>query len=888
MPLIGMEERRSGFAEVETGLSEEQAQLEAQRCLNCMNCCECFQCVQACKAGAVTEKTHASQERQIAVEVGSVILAPGFRLFNPESYETYGYGRLPNVVTSMELERILSATGPYQGHLVRPSDGQEPRKVAWIQCVGSRSLDRAGHPYCSSVCCMYAVKEAVIAREHAGGNLEAVIFYMDMRTCGKDFERYYERAKRENGIRFVRSRIHSIEEDSNRNLLIHYALDTGVISSEIFDLVVLSVALEIPDELKALSKRLGLAVDDHGFLVTESFDPVSTSRKGVFACGVITGPKDIPESVMEASAAAAAAGEALASARFSCTRPLPVVKERDINRERIRIGVFVCSCGRNIGGVVDVPEVVNYAKRLPHVVHADQNLFTCSQDAQVRMAQLIKEKQLNRVVVAACSPRTHESLFQETLISAGLNRFLLEMANIRNHDSWVHSADPDAATGKAKDLVRMAVGKSALLKPLHQKDLPVHQSALVVGGGVAGITAALTLARQGYPVHLVERSDRLGGHARKLLYTAGGEYVSRKMEMLLEALYAESRIKIHLRSMVSNVTGFVGNFKTEIQSGSHSELLEHGVAILATGALEYRPEEYCFGEHPAVVTQLELDELLQKNDIRLNQIEEVAFIQCVGSRDERRPYCSKVCCTHSLISALEILKRNPQAKVSILYRDLRAYGLRESLYQEARSRGVLFFRYAQDQKPQVIPNGKQVRVRLKDHVLGRDLILDVDLLCLATAVVPHSDQGVARFFKVPVDADGWLQEAHQKLRPVDFATEGVFLCGMAHYPKPIEESIAQAQAAAGRALTILARGVVTVGGIVASIRSEYCCGCETCIEICPFGAITYNEIEETAEVNEALCKGCGACAAACPSEAPVLYGFEQRQINAQIRCALAA
>ncbi|MDY7038090.1 MAG: FAD-dependent oxidoreductase, partial [Thermodesulfobacteriota bacterium] len=570
------------------------------------------------------------------------------------------------------------------------------------------------------------------------------------------------------------------------------------------------------------------------------------------------------------------------------TRAINTPSERDITREPSRIGVFICNCGINIGGVVRIPEVAEFAKTLPDVVYVEENLFTCSQDTQDKMTQVIRGKGLNRVVVAACTPRTHEGLFQETLINAGLNKYLFEMANIRNHDSWVHADDPDAATEKAKDLVRMAVAKTDLLSPLQQKDISITQSALVVGGGVSGMIAAISLARQGYPVHLVEKSDDLGGNALMLNRTHKGEEIASFVKELVNEVKSGDLITIYENSTITGVDGFIGNFKTEVTNGSSKETIEHGVAILATGATEYKPNEYLYGEHDAVVTHLEMDGLLRNNDKRLEKAGNVAFIQCVGSRNEERPYCSKVCCTHTVESALEIKRRNPNVDIYVFYRDMRTYGAREDLYRKARAEGILFVRYSKDGKPEVSVDGDGVTVEFRDPVLDRKMSVHAYILCLATAIVSHRDHALAQFFKVPMDADGWFLEAHQKLRPVDFANDGVFLCGMAHYPKPIDESIAQAQAAASRALTVLAMNTIKVGGIVCSIDAELCSGCLACINVCPYGAISFNDENQIAIVNEALCKGCGACAATCPSEAPVLMGFNNRELYAQIKGALVA
>ena len=853
---------------------------------------KCGACEKYCPSGAINFN---DMQKKISLQVGSVILAPGFKAFDPTRFDHYAYASLPDVVTSLEFERILSATGPYSGHLLRPSSmrgkhpvEKQPRKIAWLQCVGSRDINRCDNGYCSSVCCMYAVKQAVMARDHVGSGLDCAIFNMDIRTHGKDLDRYYENAKKK-GVRFIHARIHTVDPiPGTGDLLLRYADEDGHRQEERFDMVVLSTGLEVSLDTINLANTLGIELDKYHFTRSNSFRPAATSRPGIYACGVFNGPKDIPQSVMEASAAACAATEALAAARYTQTRVVETPAQRDVSREAPRIGVFVCHCGINIGGVVRVPEVAEYARTLPGVVYAEENLFSCSQDTQDKMREVIREKALNRVVVAACTPRTHEALFQETLINAGLNKYLIEMANIRNQDAWVHANDPVAATQKARDLVRMAVAKANLSSPLQETNLPVNRSALVVGAGVAGMTTALSLARQGYPVHLVERSENLGGNARYLSNTYRDEDIAGFLEELIRRVEAEPRLTVHLGTTISAVNGFVGNFKSVLSKGASQETVDHGVAILATGAKEYTPKEYLYGRHEAVVTHLEMDKLLKHDDLRIKGAENVVFIQCVGSRNGEHPYCSKVCCTHSIKNALELINRNPETNVFILYRDIRTYGEREDLYREARRRGVLFFRYEPDAEPEVTRSEKRVVVQFNDPIIGRKLMVRADILCLAAAIVPHDNQSLIRLFKVPVDVDGWLMEAHQKLRPVEFASEGIFLCGMGHYPKPIEESIAQAQAAAGKALTVLAREQIRIGGTVARIESALCSGCLGCINVCPYAAITFNADRRIAEVNQALCKGCGACAAACPSEATVLAGFSNKQIYAQIRSAMSA
>ncbi len=886
MPELTLVEREGNFEETELGYDEETGKEEAHRCLNCGYCCECFQCVEACGAGAVTLTTHAQQGEIVELDVGSIVLAPGFQPFDPSRFKTYNYASNPDIITSMEFERILSASGPTMGHLARLSDDREPKKIAWLQCVGSRDTNQCDHAYCSSVCCMYAVKEAVIAKEHAGNDLDCAIFFMDMRTHGKDFERYYDEARSRHGIRFIRSRVHTIDPDEeNSDLVIKYADENGELVQESFDMVVLSVGLETPPELVDLARKLDIDLTEGNFCQTASLHPVTTSHEGIYVCGAFQGPKDIPQSVIEASSAAAQAGALLSEARNTLTREKEVPEERNILGERPRIGVFVCHCGINIGGVVDVPEVRDYAASLPYVEYVTDNLYTCSQDTQDIISEVIKQENLNRIVVAACTPKTHEPLFQETLVNAGLNKYLFEMTNIRNQDSWVHKDNPELATQKAKDLVRMAVAKVALMEPLKETELDINQKALVVGGGISGMVSARTLSEQGYKVCLVEKGSSLGGQALNLYRTWKGEDVQEDLSRLVTAVEHDDNIDIRLSTELSNLDGFVGNFKTTLKSGDEEQEIEHGIAVIATGASEYKPEEYLYGEDPRVMTHLELDQKFINDPSSFKDINTAVFIQCVGSREPERPYCSRVCCTHSMESALHLKEMNPDIDVYILYRDIRTYGEREVLYRKAREAGVIFIRYSIDQKPQVKKTDGGLEIRVVDPILQRLLVIRAELLALASAIVPYKDERLAQYFKVPLNDDGFFVEAHPKLAPSEFATDGVFLCGMAHYPKPIDESVAQAQAAASRAVTLLARQTVQVSGTVAYSNPAFCSSCGVCVSICPYSAPSFIEkgpFAGKAEINPALCKGCGLCVASCRSGALNLRGFEQGQIMAMI------
>jgi len=889
MSRILMEERKAGFTEVELGLSEEAAVADAKKCLNCMVCCECLECVKACKAEAVTLETHGEKDETVEIDVGSIILAPGADMYDPGLHDTYNYTKHPNVVTAMEFERILSASGPYGGHLIRPSDHKEPQKIAWLQCVGSRDVHLGAHGYCSGVCCTYAIKEAMLAKEHSSNGLDAAVFYIDMRTFGKDFEQYYNRAKEESGVRFVKSKITNIDSNQDTGMqVIRYVDEAGRRLEEEFDMVVLSVGLSASIKTAEQAKKWGIDLDHYNYAKTNSFDPVQTSRPGIYVCGIFQGPKDIPSSVIDSSAAAGVAGSSLADVRWTLTKTREIPEEKDVRGEPPRIGVFVCRCGTNIAGVVDVPEVVDFSKNLPGVVYVEENMFSCSQDTQDNMTEIIKEHGLNRVVVAACTPKTHEPLFQETLINAGINKYLFEMGNIRNQCSWVHKDDPARATEKSKDMVKMAVAKANLLEPLTESTMPITQSALVIGGGVAGMAAAQNMSQQGYHTYLIEKADVLGGQARHLHETWRGEDIQGYLTQLTDVVQSDDNIEVFLNARISQVEGFVGNFKTTIHQNGENRVLEHGVTLIASGASELKPEEgYLYGKDSRVITGLELQQRFIGKDPSLEDVGTAVFIQCVGSRIPERPYCSKVCCTQSIKSALKLKEINPKKDVFILYRDMRPYGLREDLYRDARSAGIGFIRYDADKDLNVTNGDDGLKVSFSDRVLKRMMDIRPDLLVLASAVVPPVENPLAQLYKVPLNADGFFAEAHVKLRPVDFATDGVFVCGLAHAPKPIDESITQAQAAAARAVTVLAMENIKLGGIISQIQPELCSGCLGCINVCPFGAIDFDARKFVAEVNPALCKGCGACSAVCPSEAPELMGFDNNQLYAQIKSALS-
>jgi heterodisulfide reductase subunit A len=847
-------------------------------------CIGCGTCYEICKARAIE---YDQKETETTLKVGSIILAPGFEPFDARLKSEYGYGRFQNVVTSIEFERILSASGPYGGLVIRPSDGEIPKRVAFIQCVGSRDY-QLGNNYCSAACCMYGIKEAVIAKEHTPIQMDASIFYMDMRSYGKEFDAYRNRAEEEYGIRFTRSRVAGVTEDPlTGNLFAHYVQDETPKTEE-FDMVVLAIGMQPPKGVKELAKNLGIKLNKYNFCETQTFSPMDTSKPGIFVCGAFSAPKDIPESVAQASGAAARAMGIIADARGTQVVAREYPAERDVSKEEPRIGVFVCHCGINIGGVVNVPQVVEYAKTLPNVVYAEANVYTCSQDTQKLIREEIQQNKLNRVIVASCTPRTHEPLFKETVQEAGLNPYLFEMTNIRDQCSWVHMHEPKEATEKAKDLVRSIVAKAALLKPLKKPVINVTQVGLIIGGGVSGMTAALELAKQGFEVHLVEKEKELGGHLRTMYYLLGEKGDPKeKVNAIVNEVMKNDKIHVYTGAEVADVYGFVGNFKSKIhqQNGSEKEI-QHGIVVVATGAVEYRPTEYFYDKDPRVVTQHELEEDLAKGEFNAKN---VVMVQCIGARTKERPNCSRICCGQAIKNALKIKEVSPQTEVYVLFKDIRSYGFKEDYYRDAAMKGVTFINYDDERKPELTKEGNKLKMAFWEPVLKQQLELEPDLVVLSAATIPNPEnKHIAELLKVPLTKDGSFLEAHMKLRPVDFATDGIFLCGMAHSPKYIEESIAQACAAASRAATILSKNTLEMEGIIANVDEDLCSACRICEYLCPYGAVEMKDKDgkPIAHVIEALCKGCGACGTACPTKAITMGHFTTQEILAQVKAAL--
>ncbi len=879
-------EQRRNFKEVELGFTEEEAIEEAKRCLSCAICSECKECVKVCEAEAID---HFMEDEIIELKVGAIIFAQGADRFDAKLRSEYGFGRYKNVITSIQFERLLAPTGPTQGQILRPSDNCHPQKIAFIQCVGSRDKQK-GAPYCSAVCCMYAIKEAIIALEHQK-NLDITIFYMDIRAYGKGFERYYLEAK-EKGIKFVKCRVARIEEVENNDLVIIYEDEEGNLKSEKFNMVILSVGLRPSEELKEFAEKFDIKLNEYGFFAVEEFDPVKVAE-GIYTAGIAQSPKDIPETVAEASSAASEVHEILKHERWKETEKIEYPPERDVSKEPVRIGVFVCHCGINIAGYLDVKEVVEYAKTLKDVVYAEDNLYTCSQDTQQKIIQKIKEYNLNRIVVAACTPRTHEPLFRETLRQAGLNPYLFEMANIRDQCSWIHMEDRKSATEKAKDLVKMAVEKVRLAEPLKEIEAEVNPSALVIGGGLAGMTSALSIAEAGFQVYLVEKEKELGGNLRHIYYSLEGKDVQKFLKELIEKVENHPKIKVYKNAKLKDFTGFIGNYESEIEYDGKVERLKHGVVIVAIGAKDYKPKEYLYGEDERILTQKEFEEMLAKSPEKIKTAKVICVIQCVGSRDENHKYCSRICCSVAMKNLRKAFEINPELQAFVLYKDIRTYSFYEKLYDEVREKGAIFIKYEDERKPEVFKEEGVLKVKCFDYILGDYLLIEPDYLVLSTGIECNEDvYSLSKMLKVPVDGDGFLLEAHVKLRPVDFATDGIFLCGLCHSPKNIKETICQAKAAAGRALTILTKTKYTTEPQIARVNEEICSGCGICVSICPFDAIKLIEKEEdgktirVAKVEDVLCKGCGTCAGACPSGALEQSGFTTEQLLCQVNGAL--
>jgi heterodisulfide reductase subunit A len=848
---------------------------------------KCRICEGVCKNNAIDLK-QTPQKKEI--NVGAIVLAPGFEPFDPKTKKEYRYGEFANVVTSMDYERLLCSTGPYAGEILRASDLKHPHNIAWIQCVGSRRVTPGENSYCSAVCCTYTQKQVILTKDHDAG-AKCTVFHNDIRAYGKDFERYYERTEKLPDVRFIRSYTSIVREDpETKNVTVRYSTFEGGVKEEEFDMVVLSVGLNPPAGAKDMAEKFGIQLDTNNFCKLNPVNPMETSRPGIYVSGGFQGPIDIPESVFSASGAGSQIGQLLDYRRGNLAKERVYATERDVSKEEPRIGVFVCHCGANIGRIVNVPDTVEYCKTLPNVVYAQEQLFSCATNSAKEITDITKEKGLNRVVIAACSPRTLEPLFRDTVREAGINQYFCEMANIREHNSWVHSKEKEEATEKAKDIIRMSVARACHLEPLQEFDLPVNKAAMVVGGGIAGMNCALSIANQGHEVHLVEKAKELGGKVRRVYSTLDGLYVPAYLHDLTARVYKHPLIHVYHDATITEATGYVGNFVTTVKSETGVAEIKHGAAVIAIGADLYTPTEYRYGQDDRVTTHLELEEKIFKRDEKIVNAKSVVMIQCVGCRNEERDYCSRICCSQSVKNALKLKEINPQVDVTILFRDVRTYGFKEDSYREASEKDVKFIRYEPQDPPQVeageSDEGRPVlKVTATDYVLGKKLVLDADVLALAAAVIPsESTKEIASLFKVTLSPDGFFKEAHVKLRPVEFGTDGVYLCGLAHYPKFMQETINQAYGAAGRVLTLLSHDTVVASGSVALVNESRCIGCGACVAACAYGALDLRDTKQgkKATVNPVLCKGDGLCNSKCPTGAIQLKHYTDEELLSEI------
>lgn len=857
--------------------------IDAEHCLY-LTKGKCGVCQKICPADAVE---YDQKPETLEIEAGALVISTGFEPALTAKEGEFGYGRYQNVVTSLQYERMLSATGPYEGHIRRPSDGKVPQSVAWIQCVMSRDPSR-NRPYCSSVCCMHAAKQAILTRTHEP-DTRAAIYFMDVRAHGKGFDDYVDRARFNYGVEYRRSMISQIYLNPvNENLIVEtFDHHRNRKKEEEYDLVVLSSGFKPSEGFTDLAGRLGLAANPYGFLTTEFDEPVSTSRPGIFVCGGIEAPKDIPETVIQAGAAAAEAAILVSKARHTETIALEPVAEELIEAVP-RVGIFVCHCGTNIAGVVDIQEVVADVKALPHVVFATDFMFTCSTETQQNIIDLIKKHRLNRVVVAACSPKTHEPLFQETLKEAGLNPYLFELASIRDQCSWVHGNNRDKATQKSKDLIRASVARAIQLEPLYDKSYPVINKGLVIGAGLAGMTAALTIADQGFQVYLVEKSDRMGGFAQNLPFTLEGHSPARLIRYLIERVTHHPNISIHLDSKLVSHGGHLGAFNGTLQNNDNQIDINYGAVVVATGGRPYEPEEYLYGEDERTLTQVQFSKRLLDDPSWARQLKRIVMIQCVGSREPDFPFCSRVCCSAAVKNSIRLKEMNPGVQIIVLYRDVRTYGFKELYYQKARQKGVLFFRYIPEEKPAVYENSGQVIVDFTDRSSHQDFRVEPDLVVLSAGIRPGEGAlQIARLLKLPVADEGFFLEAHAKLRPVEFATSGIFLAGLAHSPRFIEESITMAKSAGQQAMKILCRERMTTSAAVAEVDAEKCAACLACVRVCPFHAPFINE-DGVSEIPPSACMGCGICASECPAKAIQLKHSTDDQVLAKIDALLSS
>ncbi|MCD6307333.1 MAG: CoB--CoM heterodisulfide reductase iron-sulfur subunit A family protein [Deltaproteobacteria bacterium] len=790
------------------------------------------------------------------LKVGAIILAAGIETFDPAQHATYAYGQIPNVVTSVEFEQMQKPSGPGEGILKRPSDGKVPKKVAWLQCVGSRDINQCDAPYCSSVCCMYALKEAVNTRDR-DDEIETTIFYMDMRTQGKGYEDYLNAAV-DKGVRLVRSRIHTVDAaPGGDDLLIAYADESGHLEKETFDMVVLSVGIRPAKEAVAAAKEMGVRLSEDLFVNVEPFQPVSTNIPGVFVCGGLSGPHDINQSITQAGAVVSEIAAFLAPEPFSSPREYPAPVNLEDKDPEALVAYHLCpgmapETGR---------EIETYALKTPGVKAAVQ----IEGDILNGLADQMKKSGANRLVFASCTPVIHKSLIEEALRMAGLNPYLYDLVDLR-------AMDPQTATTQIQDRIRMGVARALLLSAPSLQQIPVTKRALVVGAGVAGLESALAISREGYPVTVVEKEKQIGGHGRHVRTTWQGYDAQAYLKELIAAVQKDPNITLMTETRVKENRGVAGNFVTVLDQNGKSVEVSHGVTILASGANPARPKEYLLGNHPNVLIWSDLEQRRIEDPVSIEKARNMVFIQCVGSREPACPHCSNICCAFSVRAAVDLKTKNPDMNIYILYRDIRTVGERENIYREARSKGVIFIRYTADNKPVVepAPKGDNLRVVVYDQVLQQPIAIEADIVSLQTAIVGSNNPELADIFRVNLDSNGFFAESPEKLKPTDSTEKGVYVAGLAVYPKDTMESIAQARAASARALAILSRDSLQVGGLVAEVLPDKCAVCCTCVRTCPFHVPVIDHDRGAAYIDPALCRGCGMCVAECPGKAIVM------------------
>lgn len=839
-------------------------------------CTECGLCVQACPVDAV-KLADSPETREVAVS--AVVLAPGNQVFDPTPLKQYLFGQHPNVITSLAYERLYSGTGPSQGRIIRPSDGTPPKKIAWLQCIGSRDVKT--HSYCSNVCCMYAIKEAMIARERLGPEAQTTIFYMDMRVVGKDYEQYYQRAKSQYGVRFICYRVPTLAAADNGDIHIEYYDADGQKQAEDFNLVVLACGFEVSASVQDMASKLGIDLNPHHYPVTDPALPVATSRPGVFACGTFQAPKDIPDSLMEASAAAACCLLKAGGPRPENLTPAPPVPE--VAARPAQLGIFFCGWGPELNDVIDAQAVQAFAATLPGVVLTASHPMDCGPAGLTALAQQAAAARVNRVVVAACTPMINEPRLREAFQRQGINKYLIEVVHIRAEVSGVHVNDRDGATAKAKVLLRRAAARLMNLEPLTEQPLLVIPQALVVGGGVAGLTAALNLADQGFKVHLIEKSAQLGGLAHRLNRTIEGWEVQPYLHGLIQQVTSHANIHVHLGTEIQQHQGRKGAFLTTLSAGPKGqvETIRHGAMIIATGGGEYRPKEYLYGTDPRIMTQLELAARLRAEPHLADAWQRLIMIQCVGSRNADNPTCSRICCQTAVKHALALKELAPHLDLVIFHRDMRLYGLLEDFYTSARDKKVLFERFDPEQAPQVVKEGEQLKVRFYDTILQRWLTWPVDAIVLSAALIPTDTAALARLLRLPQNPQGFWLEAHPKMRPVDLASEGYYVCGTAHSPRLIKEAVTQGLAAAARAGAFLAAARQAINPLVAVVEQGSCVGCLACVRSCPY-RIPQMDDKHRSQIDPALCLGCGICAGVCPARAISFNHYTDAQLAAEL------